>query len=80
MVNLKNTELLRNRCLIDANWVGGAGEVIEVKNPATGEIVGTVPSLGAAEIEQAVAAAETAFRLWSALAAKERATILRGWS
>lgn len=79
MVNLKNTELLRNQCLIDGNWVGGTGEVIEVENPATGEIVGAVPSLEAADIEQAVAAAEKAFRPWSALAAKERATILRRW-
>lgn len=79
MVNLKNTELLRNRCLIDGNWVGGTGEVIDVENPATGEIVGAVPSLEAADIEQAVAAAEMAFRPWSALAAKERATILRRW-
>ena len=79
MVNLKNTQLLRNRCLIDGKWVGGTGKVIEVENPATGEIVGAVPSLEAADIEQAVAAAEKAFRSWSALAAKERATILHRW-
>ncbi|WP_254701534.1 aldehyde dehydrogenase family protein [Neorhizobium galegae] len=42
---------------------------VAVKNPATG-IVGTVPALEAADIEQAVAAAEMAFRPWRALAAK----------
>ncbi|WP_392713634.1 NAD-dependent succinate-semialdehyde dehydrogenase [Rhizobium ruizarguesonis] len=79
MVNLKKTELLRDRCLIDGKWVAGSKNNIAVKNPATGEIVGTVPSLEAPDIEQAVVAAEIAFRSWSALAAKERAAILLRW-
>ncbi|MBY5494619.1 NAD-dependent succinate-semialdehyde dehydrogenase [Rhizobium leguminosarum bv. viciae] len=79
MVNLKKTELLRDRCLIDGKWVAGSQNSIAVKNPATGEIVGTVPSLEAADVEQAVAAAEVAFRSWSALAAKERAAVLLRW-
>ncbi|ANP89958.1 NAD-dependent succinate-semialdehyde dehydrogenase [Rhizobium leguminosarum] len=79
MVNLKKMELLRDRCLIDGKWVAGSQNSIAVKNPATGEIVGTVPSLEAADVEQAVVAAEVAFRSWSALAAKERAAILLRW-
>ncbi|NKK96317.1 succinate-semialdehyde dehydrogenase [Rhizobium leguminosarum bv. viciae] len=79
MVNLKKTELLRDRCLIDGKWVAGSQNSIAVKNPATGEIVGTVPSLEAADVEQAVAAAEVAFRSWSPLAAKERAAVLLRW-
>ncbi|MBY3616843.1 NAD-dependent succinate-semialdehyde dehydrogenase [Rhizobium bangladeshense] len=79
MVNLKKTELLRDRCLIDGKWVAGSQNNIAVKNPATGEIVGTVPSLEAADIEQAVVAAEMAFRSWSALSAKERAAVLLRW-
>ncbi|KAA9382510.1 NAD-dependent succinate-semialdehyde dehydrogenase [Neorhizobium galegae] len=79
MVNLENGELLRNRCLIGGKWVAGTGKVVEVENPATGEIVGAVPLLEVADIEQAVAAAEKAFRPWSALAAKDRAALLRRW-
>ncbi|NKK67940.1 succinate-semialdehyde dehydrogenase [Rhizobium leguminosarum bv. viciae] len=79
MVNLKKTELLRDRCLIDGKWVTGSQNNIAVKNPATGEIVGTVPSLEAGDVEQAVVAAEVAFRSWSALAAKERAAVLLRW-
>ncbi|KAB1083512.1 NAD-dependent succinate-semialdehyde dehydrogenase [Neorhizobium galegae] len=79
MVNLKNTKLLRNQCLIDGKWVAGTGKAVEVENPATGERVGAVPLLEAADIEQAVAAAEKAFRPWSALAAKDRAALLRRW-
>ncbi|MBY5325557.1 NAD-dependent succinate-semialdehyde dehydrogenase [Rhizobium leguminosarum] len=79
MVNLKKTELLRDRCLIDGKWVAGSQNNIAVKNPATGEIVGTVPSLEAGDVEQAVVAAEVAFRSWSALAAKERAAVLLRW-
>ncbi|TCU05407.1 NAD-dependent succinate-semialdehyde dehydrogenase [Rhizobium sullae] len=79
MVNLKKTEFLRDRCLINGKWVAGSQTNITVKNPATGEIVGTVPSLDAADVEQAVVAAEMAFRTWSALAAKERAAVLLRW-
>ncbi|MBY3226091.1 NAD-dependent succinate-semialdehyde dehydrogenase [Rhizobium laguerreae] len=79
MVNLKKTEFLGDRCLINGKWVAGSQPNIAVKNPATGEIVGTVPSLDAADVEQAVVAAEMAFRTWSALAAKERAAVLLRW-
>ncbi|MBY5545175.1 NAD-dependent succinate-semialdehyde dehydrogenase [Rhizobium leguminosarum] len=79
MVNLKKTELLRDRCLINGKWVANSQNNVAVKNPATGEIVGTVPALETADIEQAVAAAEMAFRSWRALAAKERAAVLLRW-
>lgn len=38
MVNLKKTELLRDRCLIDGKWVAGSQNNIAVKNPATGRL------------------------------------------
>lgn len=52
---------------------------IEVDNPATGEIIATVPKGGAAEAEQAVNAAEAAFESWSALSAYERSELLKKW-
>ncbi|SHN13010.1 NAD-dependent succinate-semialdehyde dehydrogenase [Roseibium suaedae] len=80
MVNLKNKGLLRSKCLIGGAWVDAAsGAVIEVTNPATGDVIGTVPSVSGAQTEQAVAAADTAFASWSRLAARERTALLRRW-
>ena len=44
---------------------------------STGDVIGTVPALGAAETERAIAAAAKAYPAWRALLAKERAAILR---
>ena len=54
---LKNKNLLCNRCFINGSWQD-ADQAVEVRNPATGELLGTVPFLGLKETRQAVAAAE----------------------
>ncbi|MFQ6017560.1 MAG: aldehyde dehydrogenase family protein, partial [Kiloniellaceae bacterium] len=77
---LKDASLFRQQCYIDGNWVdAGSGETIEVNNPATGEILGTIPKLGAGETARAIAAADRAWPAWRAKTAKERANILRAW-
>src|SRR5690606_24123189 len=48
-------------------------------NPATGDVLATVPNMGAAETARAVAAAEQAQPAWAARTGKERAAILRRW-
>ena len=48
-------------------------------NPATGEIIGAVPSLGRAETRQAIEAADRAFHEWRTKTGKERAAVLRKW-
>jgi len=48
-----------------------------VKNPATGEAIGEVPALGAAETRRAIEAAHRAQPAWRAMLAKERSAILR---
>ena len=48
-----------------------------VKNPATGEAIGEVPALGAAETRRAIEAAHRAQGAWRAMLAKDRAAILR---
>lgn len=59
---LQDRDLLRRQCRIGDRWVDADhGEVVIVTNPATGEIVGTVPHLGAAEVQRAIKAAEEAF-------------------
>lgn len=68
--------LIRDACLIDGRWVGGQAW-IEVDNPASGEVIGRVPSLGAAETQAAIDAAERALPGWAGRLAKDRAQILR---
>jgi len=77
---LRDRELFREACYIDGRWVAAdPGRTIQVDDPATGEIIGTVPRLGRAETKQAIDAAAAAFPEWRARTAKERSVILRRW-
>ena len=79
-LELKDTRLFREACYADGQWVQAAsGQTISVDNPATGEIIGTVPKLSGAETRHAIEAANRAFPAWSKKTAKERATVLRRW-
>ncbi|HYS76754.1 MAG TPA: aldehyde dehydrogenase family protein, partial [Burkholderiales bacterium] len=79
-LNLKDPSLFRQQCYIDGKWADADGrKSIPVNNPATGEILGTVPNMGAAEARRAIEAANAAFPAWRAKTAKERANILRKW-
>ena len=69
--------LIREKCFIDGAWVGEPG--LTVTNPATGDEIATVPSLGADETRDAIAAADRAFKTWRKTTAKERSAILRRW-
>jgi succinate-semialdehyde dehydrogenase / glutarate-semialdehyde dehydrogenase len=75
---LKDPTLLRQANYLDGKWVeADGGKTIVVKNPATGEAVGEVPSMGQPETRRAIEAANRAFPAWRAMLAKERAAILR---
>ena len=78
---LKDPTLLRQQCYVDGGWIDAdAGGTIDVTNPATGELIGTVPNAGAAETRRAIEAASRAFPAWAAKTTKERAAILRRWN
>jgi len=79
-VRLEDTLLLRESCYIDGAWVpADAGATLPVNNPATGEKLGTIPNMGAAETRRAIAAAAAALPAWAARTAKDRAAVLRRW-
>ena len=79
-MTLKDPSLLRQAALVGKNWVeADPNNAITVRNPATGEVVGLVPKLGAAETKAAIEAAEIAQKEWAARTAKERGAILRKW-
>ena len=80
-VKLKDPKLFRQQGYIDGAWVDADdGGTIAVDNPATGEKLGTVPRMGAAETRRAIIAAERALPEWRAMTGKERSAILRKWA
>ncbi|MCV9967346.1 NADP-dependent succinate-semialdehyde dehydrogenase [Pararhizobium sp. BT-229] len=79
-MTLKDPSLFRQAALIGENWIDAdPNNAIEVNNPATGEIIGRVPKLGAAETKAAIEAARIAQKGWAARTAKERCAVLRKW-
>lgn len=80
MKNLSRQDLFRQQAYIDGQWLDAdSGETLEVTNPATGEVLGTIPNMGGAETHRAIEAAEKAQKLWRSKSAKERAVIMRNW-
>ncbi len=64
--------------LIGGEWVAAASEErFDVTNPATGEIVGSMPDGAQEDVQAAIDAAAGALDGWKSLAAIERARILR---
>ena len=75
---LRDPSLFRQACLVGGKWVEAAGgATMTVRNPASGEAIGTVPAFGAAETRGAIEAASGAFPAWRRMLAKERSAILR---
>src|SRR5262245_17550363 len=77
-VPLHDPQLVRHACYVDGAWIESHA-TIDVDNPATGDVIGTVPRLGRAETRQAIDAAARALPDWSRKTAKERAAVLRRW-
>lgn len=79
-MQLKDAQLFRQQAFINGEWLDAdSGQTINVTNPATGEVIGTVPKMGTAETRRAIEAADKALPAWRALTAKERSTKLRRW-
>ncbi len=77
-MQLKDPRLFRQQCYVDGAWIDADdGATIPVENPATGEVLGTIPKMGAAETRRAIEAAQAAWPAWRARTAKERTAILR---
>ncbi|WP_417581043.1 NAD-dependent succinate-semialdehyde dehydrogenase [Pelagibacterium sp.] len=68
---------MENRCLVDGNWIGSPQS--PVTNPATGDIITSVPKLGEEEAKGALDAAAKALVKWKRQSVKQRSTMLRAW-
>ena len=79
-MNLKDSSLLKQLCYINGQWIAAdSGHTINVTNPATGDVIGTIPKMGTHETHLAINAANDAWPAWRAKTAKERAAIMRRW-
>ena len=78
MLKLSDPKLFRQQAYIDGAWCDAdSGKSKPVNNPATDEILGTVPDMGTAETRRAIEAANRAWPAWRAKTGKERSAILR---
>src|SRR5215510_2026671 len=75
---LKDATLFKQAAYVDGQWIT-SGATLAVRNPATGEVLGHVPDLGADATHRAIAAAEAALPQWRALPAAKRSSLLEAW-
>jgi succinate-semialdehyde dehydrogenase/glutarate-semialdehyde dehydrogenase len=79
-MNLTDGSLFRQQCYINGAWVDADdGGTREITNPASREVLGTVPAMGEAETRRAIEAGDAAWPAWREKTAAERAAILRRW-
>ena len=80
MIKLNDSTLFRQQAYVDGAWCAAdSQQTLAVNDPATGDKLGTIPNMGAAETRRAIAAAHLAQPSWRARTAGERSRILRKW-
>ena len=79
-MQLEDTSLLRNQYYVNGQWTSATGNLqFDVTNPANGEVIATVPDIGADETRAAIDAANQAWGAWRDRSGKERAQVIRRW-
>lgn len=80
MLQLKRPELFCSQCFVAGEWIEAADKsTFAVINPSTGQEIGHVPSLGAAEVQKAIDSAHEAWAEWKNLLPSQRASFLMKW-
>ncbi len=80
IMQLNELALFRQQAFVAGKWCyADHQQTSEILNPATLEIIGTVPNMGKAEAERAIEAAKEAWPLWKNKTAKDRSIILKKW-
>jgi acyl-CoA reductase-like NAD-dependent aldehyde dehydrogenase len=71
------SQLDKGQLFIGGQWRdAAAGGRLDVVDPSSGQVVGTVADAGESDVDSAVAAARAAFGPWAATSGRERARIL----
>ncbi|KAG2501752.1 hypothetical protein HYH03_000252 [Edaphochlamys debaryana] len=81
LAKLKDPTLVHTAGLIGGKWTEQSSDksTFEVRNPATGAVIASMPRMRADETRAAIAAAHSVFPQWRDRPARERAAILRRW-
>ncbi len=78
---MKNPEMYQTKCYANGKWIEAkSGETSDIENPATGEIIATVPKMGYDEVTEVINQAHAAWGEWRGMLAKERAKLLLKWA
>jgi succinate-semialdehyde dehydrogenase / glutarate-semialdehyde dehydrogenase len=78
MMLQKSSQFMKQANLINGEWIAAdSGKTIDVINPATSLVIGTVPNSGKAETKRAIDAAAEAFKTWRKTSALERSKLMR---
>lgn len=81
IMQLNELALFRQQDFVAGKWCDADHQqTSEILNPATLEVIGTVPNMGKAEAERAIEAAKEAWPLWKNKTAKDRSIILKNGS
>ncbi len=78
LATLNDPSLLKTDALINGEWIKGDVR-FDIVDPATGMKLVDVASLGAAETEAAIAAANKALPAWRSKTARERGAVMMKW-
>jgi succinate-semialdehyde dehydrogenase/glutarate-semialdehyde dehydrogenase len=79
-MKLDDLKLLRKQAYVNGQWIDADdGSCFAVTNPADGETIAQVSSLGQTETSRAISAAQAALPVWRGKTAKERSYVLRKW-
>ncbi|UWR64674.1 NAD-dependent succinate-semialdehyde dehydrogenase [Phaeobacter inhibens] len=79
-MNLQDISLFRQQNLVAGEWIDADSRAtIEVDNPSTLSVVGTVPNCGSDETDRAIAAAEACFATFRKTTAAHRGALLEKW-
>ena len=79
-MDISKLSLFRDKCYINGQWIDALNkETLSVNNPATLEILGSVPKCGKQETISAINAANQVWPKWKSISARERSNILRKW-
>lgn len=79
-MQLTDRDLFRSQGLIGGEWVNARSHAtVDVSDPATQKVIGTIPDMGGTDTLAAIAAAERAFGSWRRISHAERASHLMAW-
>jgi succinate-semialdehyde dehydrogenase/glutarate-semialdehyde dehydrogenase len=80
LLGLTDPGLFKTKGFIGEWCSSSTGNSYEVVNPATAEVLATLPDMGADEALKAVQQAKDTFPQWSSLTVDERSQILKKWA